>query len=152
MLAAKILSVRTDDRRGSEREMVIAPSTVRHSEGAPIDVVVEDISATGLAFRGTVDVGVGEIVRVGLSGAGVVEAVVVRREDTLYACQFVRPISDAMIADAFSNTLRVHPLYSGVVGGDERIALPSRWPGFVRVGLFGATTALIWYGITRAIF
>jgi hypothetical protein len=70
-------------------------------DGKPFGVVDENFSRTGFLFAGDVDLPVGTLVSVGLSGAGVREAKVVRRDGQRYGCEFLMPLPRRELNRAF---------------------------------------------------
>ncbi|NYT42750.1 PilZ domain-containing protein [Sphingomonas sp. R-74633] len=101
MLVAKLEILGDIDRRGAIRFDADSPSTVRAPDGAPIDVQVEDFSRTGFRFASDLDLPVGTLVSLGLSGAGSRAAKVVRRNGSTYGCAFMKALTEEEIAHAF---------------------------------------------------
>ena len=101
MLVAKLEILGDIDRRGAIRFDADSPSTLRTPEGGPIDVKVEDFSRTGFRFSADVDLPVGTLVSLGLSGAGSRAAKVVRRSGKSYGCAFMKALTEEEIAHAF---------------------------------------------------
>jgi hypothetical protein len=89
------------NERGAVRFTVDHDSTVRGMNGIPVDVVVENFSRTGMLFTGDVDMPVGTLLSVGLSGAGAREAQVVRRDGDAHGCEFLVPLPQRVMAIAF---------------------------------------------------
>jgi hypothetical protein len=101
MLVARLEVLGSMDRRGAVRYEVDTLSTLRGYDGEPFDVIVTDFSRTGFAFVGDVDLRIGTIVSVGLSGAGAREARVLWCHDSSHGCQFLEPLTPEQIAKAF---------------------------------------------------
>lgn len=101
MTAAKLDVLGDIDRRGAIRFDIGSPSTLRLPGGAPIDVDVDNFSRTGFRFRADIDLPVGTLVSLGLSGAGARAARVIRRRDDAYGCMFLTPVSHDALAQAF---------------------------------------------------
>ena len=101
MLIAKLEILGDIDRRGAIRFDADSPSTLRAPDGAPLDVVVEDFSRTGFRFTADVDLPIGTLVSLGLSGAGARAARVMRRSDNSYGCAFMKALTDEEIGRAF---------------------------------------------------
>lgn len=101
MLVAKLEILGDIDRRGAIRFDVDSPSTLRVPDGAPVDVQVEDFSRTGFRFLSDLDLPVGTLVSLGLSGAGSRVAKIVRRKDNTYGCAFMKALTEEEIARAF---------------------------------------------------
>ena len=107
MLVARLEVVGEVDARGAIRFAVDSTTTLRGMDGAPFDVVVENFSRTGFLFTGEVDLPVGTLVSVGLSGAGVREAKVVRRDGQQHGCEFLMPLPKRELVHAFKGHSRV---------------------------------------------
>ncbi|WP_264938358.1 PilZ domain-containing protein [Sphingomonas caeni] len=101
MLVAKLEILGDIDRRGAIRLDADSPSTLRAPDGQPIDVIVDDFSRTGFHFTANVDLPIGTLVSLGLSGAGSRAAQVMRRRDNGYGCAFMKALSDEEIGRAF---------------------------------------------------
>lgn len=101
MLVTKLEILGDIDRRGAIRFDAESPSTLRVPGGKPIDVTVDDFSRTGFLFLSDVDLPVGTLVSLGLSGAGSRAARIVRRRGQSYGCAFMAALSDDDIARAF---------------------------------------------------
>ena len=101
MLVAKLEILGDIDRRGAIRFDSDSPSTLRISDGEPIDVVVDDFSRTGFHFTGNIDLPIGTLVSLGLSGAGARAAQITRRRDNGYGCAFMKALTDEEIGRAF---------------------------------------------------
>jgi hypothetical protein len=101
MLVAKLEILGDIDRRGSIRFDTDSPSTLRAPDGEPIDVVIDDFSRTGFHFTGNVDLPIGTLVSLGLSGAGSRAARIMRRRNNGYGCAFMKALTDEEIGRAF---------------------------------------------------
>jgi hypothetical protein len=101
MLVAKLEILGDIDRRGTIRFDADSPSTLRVADGEPINVVVDDFSRTGFHFTGNVDLPIGTLVSLGLSGAGSRAARIMRRRDNGYGCAFMKALTDEEIGRAF---------------------------------------------------
>lgn len=101
MLTAKVDILGDIDRRGAIRFDVDSPSTLRAPDGKPIDVIVEDFSRTGFRISTEVDLPVGTLISLGLAGAGARVAQILRVRGNRYGCAFMKPLTDAEVAQAF---------------------------------------------------
>ena len=101
MLVAKLEILGDIDRRGSIRFDTDSPSTLRAPDGEPIDVVIDDFSRTGFHFTGNVDLPIGTLVSLGLSGAGSRAARIMRRRNNGYGCAVRTALTDEEIGRAF---------------------------------------------------
>ncbi len=90
------------DARGAERRAAEAPSTMRADGGTPHDVVVLDISRSGVRILSDAELSVGQEISIGLAGAGVTRAFISWARDGEYGCAFERPIAAEQEALAFS--------------------------------------------------
>jgi len=86
----------------------MAASTLRLSGTAPIDVVVVDVSESGVRIVTNADLDIGQEISIGLAGAGSSRAYVVWRRDDHYGCAFERPLGPEGAALAFSRSAIVH--------------------------------------------
>jgi hypothetical protein len=89
------------DARGGIRFTVDQESVVRGMDGVPVDVIVENFSRTGFLFVGDADLAIGTLISIGLSGAGAREARVVRRDGDGHGCEFLVPLPNRDMANAF---------------------------------------------------
>lgn len=101
MLVAKLEILGDIDRRGAIRFDSDSPSTLRVPDGEPVDVVVDDFSRTGFHFTANVDLPIGTLVSLGLSGAGSRAAQIMRRRNNGYGCAFMKALTDEEIGRAF---------------------------------------------------
>lgn len=79
--------------RAAARRKVSKGSTLRGEDGAPRDIVLEDLSLTGFRVSGHDGLAAGDPILVGLAGVGVREATVVWSNDHAAGCEFLAPIS-----------------------------------------------------------
>ena len=86
----------------------MAASTLRLNGTAPIDVVVVDVSESGVRIVTNADLEIGQEISIGLAGAGSSRAYVVWRRDDHYGCAFERPLGPEGVALAFSRGSIVH--------------------------------------------
>ncbi|MDF7777943.1 PilZ domain-containing protein [Sphingomonas sp. AOB5] len=101
MLVARLEVLGSTDRRGAIRYEVDSGSTLRGLDGEPFDVIVTDFSRTGFAFVGEVDLPIGTVVSVGLSGAGARGGRIVWCGENCYGCEFLEPLPEVLMAQAF---------------------------------------------------
>jgi hypothetical protein len=94
---------KTTNARIAERRAVSAASTMRAEGGRPVDVVVIDLSNTGVRIATSADLAIGQEISIGLAGAGVTHAFVAWRDGERYGCVFERPMAPEATAMAFSN-------------------------------------------------
>lgn len=90
------------EARGAQRRAADAPSTMRTDGGEPVDVVVLDISRSGIRILSDAELAVGQEISIGLAGAGSTRAFVTWSRGTEYGCAFERPIALEDEARAFS--------------------------------------------------
>lgn len=136
-LAAKIyLAEDSGERRAAPRRSVEHGTTLRLS-GLPFDVVLHDLSETGVSIETAVPMPDGGTVTIGLPGVGRFEARLISRTGSRYGCRFAEPLSAAEAAAAF----RTDPIVTGAFAVAARSSsnVPERngpkWPGAVRVAL-----------------
>jgi hypothetical protein len=75
-------------------------ATLRDSTMQPHDILVEDLSTTGCKIILNLDLEVGTLVRVGISGAGARPAKIVRGSMPMFGVAFEEPISEAEVRRA----------------------------------------------------
>ncbi|HEX8486533.1 PilZ domain-containing protein [Sphingomonas sp.] len=97
------------DLRGSPRYSVVMDSTLRDESLRPFDVVVEDLSATGVRVPAVADLDTGALITLGIRGIGMCNARVARVDDHGYGCEFLFPLSDDELAEALA-TVPAPPL------------------------------------------
>jgi len=90
------------DGRGSKRFRVAFDATLRDPLHAPLDVVVEDLSASGFRVLTPANLAVGIEIGLGLAGIGMHRARVIRHENGAYGCEFVTPLTSAALDLALS--------------------------------------------------
>lgn len=88
--------------RGSVRHEVALDATLRDPERRPFDVVVEELSAAGVRVPRVVELPVGATVTLGISGVGMCDVRVLRRDERGYGCEFLFPLSEAELNDALA--------------------------------------------------
>lgn len=92
------------DMRGSARHQVALDATLRDPERRPFDVVVEELSAAGARLPPVIELPLGATVTLGVSGVGMCDVRVVRRDERGYGCEFLFPLSEAELEDALAAT------------------------------------------------
>lgn len=97
-----------NEARVAERRPAMAASTMRADGAMPVDVMVIDISATGVRISTTYPLDVGQEISIGLAGAGSTRAFVAWKRDNEYGCRFERPLEPEGEARAFSRSPVVH--------------------------------------------
>jgi hypothetical protein len=94
--------------RAAERRPAMAASTMRAEGTTPIDVLVIDVSSTGIRIATAIELAIGQEISIGLAGAGATRAFVAWKHDGHYGCQFERPLEPDGDARAFSRAPVVH--------------------------------------------
>ncbi|WP_404712787.1 PilZ domain-containing protein [Sphingomonas sp. MMS24-J13] len=97
-----------NEARIAERRPAMAPSTMRADGAMPVDVMVIDVSATGVRISTAFELDVGQEISIGLAGAGSTRAFVAWKRDNEYGCKFERPLEAEGEARAFSRSPVVH--------------------------------------------
>lgn len=97
-----ITTDQTQEARRAERRPTEAPSTMRTDGGEPVDVIVLDISRSGIRIVSDAQLGVGQEISIGLAGAGSTRAFVTWARGDEYGCAFERPMAPEDEALAFS--------------------------------------------------
>ena len=93
----------TMNARTAERRTTGAPSTMRTDGCTPVDVVVLDISRSGVRIMTDAALDIGQEITIGLAGAGVNRAFVSWGRNGEYGCAFERLIAPEDEALAFSH-------------------------------------------------
>ena len=140
-----------DRRQGDARTPVGQPSTMRIGDGTPSEIEVEDLSCRGLLFRTDQPLNVGAAVQIGLAGAGAAPAVVVRRDGDKHGATFVRPLTPAQLAAAFSGGTVVRALFPSLPTSAPAPVI-ARWPRPLRAATWLAAAALPWTVIGAVLF
>jgi hypothetical protein len=103
MLVGRLEILGQVDRRGAIRFDVATESTLRGVDGRPLDVMVEDFSATGFRFAAKVALPVDTLISLGLSGAGARLASIVWRDGEQHGCMFLEPLTPGEMTRAFQS-------------------------------------------------
>lgn len=98
------------DMRDAERHAVVIDGTLRNTHAEPQDVVIEDLSATGFRMKSAAGLAVGDVVTLGLYGAGLRSARVMRESDGRFACQFFVALADNELAFALAGLAAPDPI------------------------------------------
>jgi len=93
------------DRRASGRHLL---RLVAHAstDAAESEVLIHDISEVGVGFETSVDLQIGDLVLVDLPFVGVSEGRIVWRENSLYGCEFVTPITQGAVSASLLQSTR----------------------------------------------
>lgn len=141
-LRASVELLRSDDRRAADRRDVRSESTVRAADAVPVDVEVLDLSHTGASFRARTAFPERARVRLGLAGAGTVEATIVRRDGAVNGCVFDAPLSPAQSAMAFGVSSVVD--FAGVDTQSFPPPAVTAWPKPVKLAVWLGGAVAAW--------
>lgn len=135
-----------DRRAGAGRVTIDQPSTLRAPRHAALDIAVQDLSARGFRFVSDHVLPIGAVVRIGLCGAGVQEARIVRRDGDGYGCAFLEPLSTARMATAFTAAAVVQGQFAANDTGAAPIAQPvdTKWPRQIRLAVLALGSVAAW--------
>lgn len=97
-ITAQIIS----DDRSSERFQAGLNATLRDQVTRPHDVIIEDLSLTGFRLSSGPVMTLASEASIGFAGIGVHQARVTRQEGDVYGCEFVTPITQAMLTRALT--------------------------------------------------
>ncbi len=89
-----------DGERASRRRKLRLETHGALPSGEEANVVVHDISATGLLLQGKTAMAVGDRIEIGLPHSGTIPATIVWTSGMLSGCQFDAPISSAALSAA----------------------------------------------------
>lgn len=95
--------------RAARRQELGRPSTLRADDGAPVDVLLEDVSTSGCRISGVPELAQGEAILIGLAGVGARLARVIWTEENRAGCHFDAPLS----AEEFARTQQAGTVVSG---------------------------------------
>lgn len=102
------------DARGTERFRVELDATLRDPSHAPVDVVIEDLSATGFRVVTNTTLELGDEIGLGLAGIGARRARVVWCGPNSYGCEFLSILSrddmKAALSAPSSSPINLAPL------------------------------------------
>jgi hypothetical protein len=124
-------------------------ATLRDSGGAAVDVGIRELSTTGFAMEGDMDLGQGQAIWIGLNGGGIVAARVVRRMSNGWACEFSRPLGERQFEAALLAQSTVSTPWAGMDAGDSIEPQVARWPLPARAALIVGSSAALWALIVR---
>lgn len=93
-----------NETRRAKRRDTRSASTLRADGVVPIDVIVLDVSATGVRIVADVDLPIGCEVSIGLAGMGATRAFVVWKDRPMYGCSFEKTLPPEVEARAFSSS------------------------------------------------
>ena len=97
---------RAQDERVADRQTVNLGATLRRDDQRPVDIQVDDLSATGFRMQSDEPIAIDATVSVGIAGLGRHTARVVRRDGQHYGCRFVVPLAiDAVDVTAPPQTI-----------------------------------------------
>lgn len=143
MLLATVQVVEDDERRSFDRKSIERVTTLRGANARPTDIIVRDFSADGFRFTSSKRFAIGNIVRVGLAGAGISDARIVRRAGDDYGCSFLTPLTPQRMAEAFSSANVVDMHSAAATEGFPEPAI-DKWPGSVRMAILVIAPVLLW--------
>jgi hypothetical protein len=86
------------DRRSAARHEVALEATLRDNDRRPYDVVVEELSTTGLLIPAVTSSSPGEQETIGPPGIGMRHVRVVREAAGGFVCKFLRPLHGEELA------------------------------------------------------
>lgn len=96
--------------RDAERHAVMIDGTLRNARAEPQDVVIDDLSATGFRTKFASGLAVGDVVTLGLYGAGLRSARVMRESEGRFACQFFVALTGNELAFALAGLATPEPI------------------------------------------
>ncbi len=86
------------DRRLSDRHSINVDTTLRATPPQPRDTAIVEISASGCRFINVGGMAADDTITLGLPGAGIHHARIVRIDDGQCACSFAVPLTDAELS------------------------------------------------------
>ena len=100
MILARLEPRESTERRVAPRRRLKLDVAGSTPSAADVDVVVHDLSVTGLLIEAAVDLNTGDQLGVEIPGAGAAEAVVVWRSGNYFGCEFSQRIPKAALSAA----------------------------------------------------
>ncbi len=142
-----------DDRRAG-REALDVGGTLRHVRNMPIDITIEDLSATGFRMRTNTVLGLQERVSIGIPGIGQRPAYVVRQTADGFGCEFVDAIDPRLVTVPSTVQSVVTADFGGQIDAqlvrDWSLANPpqvERWPQASRLFIIGGLGVVGWLAL-----
>ena len=116
------------DDRSADRLAVDLSATLRKADLVPVDVGVEDLSASGFRIVTDEILPDGGEITIGISGLGRRRARVVRRDGNRFGCEFLEPVGTVELETALLGQTLVHAdfglLTSEIASGQSGATLP----------------------------
>lgn len=100
MILARLEPRESTERRGAPRRRLKLDSAVSIPSGGDLEVIVHDLSATGLLIETGVDLRSGDELAVEIPGAGPTVATVMWVSGNYFGCEFKRPVPKAALSAA----------------------------------------------------
>lgn len=86
------------DGRGARRRKLSLEAQGTTSSGMAADVLIHNLSTTGLLIQTSTDLSIGEAITVDVPHAGTTLAVVMWNSGNLFGCEFVAPVPNAAVS------------------------------------------------------
>lgn len=137
----------------AQRFQVDLDATLRGAEGRPRDVIIENLSETGVRIARTVDLSVGAIVTIGIAGIGMCPVQVVRVAENGYGAVFLQPLHAEQVRAALAAEplvpIRLHraAVDSSPEHLSERGARRAELPMLARTMIVVALAGSIWAAV-----
>ncbi len=143
-LAYRTTLHRTDRR--DDRHELGRVSTLRGGDGLPLDVLLDDISATGLRLSRAPELVEGDGVVIGIAGVGTRSANVVWSADGTAGCEFHAPLSreELEITQRIRATVAEFPGTIAIPVPQQDMATFRRLPFRTRMAVIAASMAGGW--------
>lgn len=138
------------DGRGAERVSAGRGATLRDSGQRPIDIVIEDLSATGFGISTAEDIPVGSILNLRLAGISKRDVRVVRRFGLNYGCEFAPPLDERELDLALSAGSVVDASFA-ISELAPLLPLDTKLSPPLRAGVLFGTIAALWLTIIFAV-
>lgn len=108
------------DRRNDERRKLSLVARGSHHDGSGIDVVIHNISGTGLLFESDIELAKGDRIEIELPHAGDITAVVIWASGRHFGCQFEGPVSPATLSAVELKSATATPTGRGEIEEQQR--------------------------------
>ena len=136
------VAVRDDDRRQNRRCALKGRGNLDRGDQGTFEVMVHDLSQTGIRFECLAELPIGAFVTVGLAVVGDKRARVAWRQQNSYGCEFTAPLRHQDVSRAIADTIRVSLDRSALPESLSMRIVPPRVLAFG--GVAGAMALMVW--------
>lgn len=149
---------RVDGPLGRDRLTIRVDRRIRASQAGKTGPTVRNLSASGFWIATDLDIAIGASVSLGLSGIGVADAIVMRRQHNCYECIFLVPLKRSQLIAGLAGSYISRPDFASFgripaesLGEDGGLYPPRRWAGWIRLLVITGGAALAWLALIAAV-